>query len=291
MRVSVDPGAEWRQMFREAWRLQRDHYWAADMGGIDWEALRERYAPLVERVGSRAELSDLLWDLQGELRTSHAYEMFGDYRPSPKYAQGFLGADVVYDEARGGWIVERVPRGDSWIPEAASPLAAPGVDVRAGARIAAVGGRRLDAGRSPFACLVHRAGECVELTVVDAGGAPGSDRERRVTVRALKDETLLRYRDWVRANREHVHRATGGRMGYLHLPDMGRARLRGVRPRLPAGDEPRRAGDRRALQRRRARLPARARAPDAAPARLLPAALGTPRRPGPSTRSTAPWWR
>src|SRR5579875_174582 len=92
VKVSVQPLAEWRQMFDEAWRLQREQFWDEDMSGIDWEAVHAQYAPLLERVASRSELSDLLWELQGELGTSHAYEMGGEYRHGPQYRQGFLGS-------------------------------------------------------------------------------------------------------------------------------------------------------------------------------------------------------
>ncbi len=95
VRVEVEPGAEWRQMFTEAWRLQRDYFWSADMTGVDWLEIHDRYLPLVDRVASRSEFSDLLWEMQGELGTSHAYELGGDYRPEPTYTLGSLGADIV----------------------------------------------------------------------------------------------------------------------------------------------------------------------------------------------------
>ncbi|HEX5418147.1 MAG TPA: peptidase, partial [Chloroflexota bacterium] len=114
LKVSIQPGAEWRQMFREAWRLQAEQFWTDDISGIDWRAVYDRYAPLVDRVTTRAELSDLIWELQGELGTSHAYEMGGEYRDGPDYRQGHLGAEWEYDAAAGQYRVGRVPRGDSW---------------------------------------------------------------------------------------------------------------------------------------------------------------------------------
>ena len=94
IRVSVDPRQEWRQMLREVWRLQRDHFWVPDMSGNDWSAIYAQYEPLLDRVSTRAELSDLIWELQGELGTSHAYEMGGDHRKPPSVALGHLGADL-----------------------------------------------------------------------------------------------------------------------------------------------------------------------------------------------------
>src|SRR5205807_3267294 len=108
IKVSVQPAAEWKQMFAEAWRLQREHFWTADMSGVDWQAAYQKYAPLVERVGSRDELSDLFWELQGELGTSHASESLGDYRYHPHYAQGTLGVDWVYDAAQKRYRIAHI---------------------------------------------------------------------------------------------------------------------------------------------------------------------------------------
>ncbi|HEY3999404.1 MAG TPA: PDZ domain-containing protein, partial [Candidatus Xenobia bacterium] len=126
VKVSVRPAVEWRQMFREAWRLQLEHFWVQDMAGLDWHAIYQRYAPLVPRVSTRAEFSDLLWELQGELGTSHAYEMGGEYRASPDYKQGYLGIDVVYDARQKVYKIQRIVEGDGWDPRASSPLAQPG---------------------------------------------------------------------------------------------------------------------------------------------------------------------
>lgn len=213
-RLAVTPEAEWRQMYGEAWRLMRDHFWTADMSGVDWSAVRRRYAPLVARVATRSEFSDLIWEMQGELGTSHCYELGGDYRPAPRYDVGHLGADLVYDARHRGYRIARIVRGDPWNPSASSPLVAPGVNVREGDVIVAVNGRRLDARLTPAECLVNQAGQ--EVTLALAGG-------RVVTVRAARSETPARYREWVERNRLWVHRASRGRAGYIHIPDMGPA--------------------------------------------------------------------
>ncbi|MGH2501701.1 MAG: PDZ domain-containing protein, partial [Ktedonobacterales bacterium] len=141
VKVGVYPGAEWRQMYREAWRLQREQYWTADMSGIDWETVRERYAPLVDRLGSRAELSDLIWEMQGELGSSHAYEFGGEYRERPHFTQGSLGCDWRYDEARGAWVIAAIAHGDVWAPDTTSPLRAPGVNAAVGDAVVAINGQ------------------------------------------------------------------------------------------------------------------------------------------------------
>jgi tricorn protease len=215
VKVSVRPDAEWRQMFREAWRLQREGFWAEDMSGVDWEEVYRRYLPLVDRVGSRAEFSDLLWELQGELGTSHAYEWGGAYRDRPDYRQGFLGVDWEVDLATGGYRIARVLAGDPWWAEYTSAFSRPGVDVRAGDQVLAVGGTPVSQTVTPPQLLVSQAEQEVQVTVRRGDGPP-----RTVTVRPLADERPARYRDWVEANRAVVHERTGGRVGYLHLPDM-----------------------------------------------------------------------
>ena len=141
IRVGVEPRAEWRQMLREVWRLQRDHFWTEDMSGIDWNAVWQRYAPLLPRVATRGELSDLVWELQGELGTSHAYEMGGDHRKPPAVALGFLGAELR--PTPQGHEILRIVQGDAWDAAADSPLNAVGVEARVGERLVAVGGQPL----------------------------------------------------------------------------------------------------------------------------------------------------
>jgi tricorn protease len=217
-RVAIWPSAEWRQMYLEAWRLQREQYWNAEMSGINWQAIRDRYLPLVERLGSRGELSDLIWEMQGELGSSHAYEFGGEYREHPNYAQGSLGCDWRLDEASGRYIIARIVRGDSWSADATSPLLAPGVNVSAGDAVLAINGQRVSRELSPMRLLVNQAGNEVDLLIAPAaGGEP-----RTVTVRAMAGgDFLARYIDWVEGNRKAVHERSGGRVGYIHVPDMG----------------------------------------------------------------------
>jgi tricorn protease len=217
VRVSIQPAAEWKQMFQEAWRLQRENFWTEDLSGIDWDAVHRLYEPLVERVTSRSEFSDLLWEVQGELGTSHAYEMGGEYRPGPNYRQGFLGVDWDYDAAAGAYRVGHIVHGDTWDPATSSPLMGPGVNVSEGDLLLAINGQPLGPDVTPAMRLVNQAGNEVLLTV--RGGA--DSEPRTVTVKALGDERAARYRDWVDANRRKVHEVTHGRVGYIHVPDMG----------------------------------------------------------------------
>ena len=208
------------------------------MAALDWRAIYTRYLPLIERVGTRGEFSDLVWEMQGELGTSHAYEFGGDYRPSPHYSQGALAAELTWSPADDGYRIDNIIEGDAWNRRATSPLTAPGVDVRAGDILLAINGQRLRADLSPAQLLVNQADAEVLLTlamrptpaVIDPDGPPAESDEqpgdepdgtRSYIVKTLYSDVPARYRAWVEENRRRVHAASGGRLGYLHIPDMG----------------------------------------------------------------------
>ncbi|NER83203.1 MAG: peptidase, partial [Leptolyngbya sp. SIO1D8] len=218
VRISVVPQQEWQQMLREVWRLQQEHFWTPDMSGVDWEQVYHRYRPLLDRVSTRSEFSDLVWEMQGELGTSHAYEMGGDYRKEPDYRLGFLGADFAYDTVAETYRITHIAQGDTWTKEA-SPLQQIGLNLQVGDRLLAVDGQPLTQHQAPHALLVHQADCPVQLTVADGDG----QNRRTVTVHTLKNDQQLRYREWVERNYQAVTEATEGRIGYVHIPDMGPA--------------------------------------------------------------------
>ncbi|WP_372697861.1 PDZ domain-containing protein [Arthrobacter sp. JSM 101049] len=215
IRVRLDPPAVWAQAFDEAWRLQRDFYWVEDMAGQDWDAIAETYRPLVDGLGGHDDLVDLLWELHGELGTSHAY-----VTPMPSTdgeRQGLLGADLEFVD--GQWRIADVLAGESSDPQAYSPLAAPGVGVRAGDTLLAVDGIPVpDSG--PARLLQGAAGKTVELTVRDGEQSPAPGSVRRVGAVPVRDDQRLRYHQWVERNRREVREASEGTFGYLHIPDM-----------------------------------------------------------------------
>ncbi|MDX6318643.1 MAG: tricorn protease [Nocardioidaceae bacterium] len=232
LRVEVDPPAEWRQMLDETWRLMRDHFWREDMGGVDWRAARDRYEPVLDRLGSHDDLIDVIWEMQGELGSSHAYAIPPQEREDAERRQGLLGADLEFSGEE--WRITRIVPGDSSNPNARSPLLAPGIAARAGDEIVAVDGRRTSRTQSPMSLLAGTAGQPVELTLRARGRGRGD--LRRVVVVPLAEEFPLRYQDWVRDRREYVHARTDGTIGYLHVPDMmslGWAQLhRDLRPEM-----------------------------------------------------------
>ncbi len=215
--LEVDRASEWAQMLREAWRLMRENFWTPDMSGIDWDEVYRRYQALLPRVATRAEFSDLMWEMQGELGTSHAYEMGGDYRPEPSHRLGHLAMTATYDLAATGFKITKVVDGDSWQDGHDSPLNAPGVALQPGDVIRAVNRQPVGPDLPPEALLVNKAGQPVRLTVIRAGASEPEE----VTVKPLTSEFEAYYRQWVNDNRAYVHQKSQGRLGYVHIPDMG----------------------------------------------------------------------
>ena len=214
-RYLADPGALWRNAYAEAGRFIRHDFWVADLAEVDWDGVLEFYRPLLDRIAGPGDFADLLWEVFGELGTSHAYvKTADDDQDDPEPGLGLLGADLERD-ADGRWTVTRVLPGESSDPRARSPLAAPGAQVGAGDTLLAVDGQLLD-GTGPGPLLVGAAGKPVELIIAPSGGG----EVRRAVVITLTEERRLRYQDWVTGRRQRVRELSGGRIGYLHVPNM-----------------------------------------------------------------------
>jgi tricorn protease len=218
LRMELDPEAEWRQIFAEAWRLERDFFYLPDMGKIDWPQMKRRYEPLLPYVSHRADLTYVIGEMIGELESGHAYTGGGDAPRPEKVPVGALGADLEPDPKAGLWRIARILDGRPWIESRRSPLAEPGIRVAAGDYLLAVNGKDLAASDDPYRLLVETPGHTVTLLV---NSKPSRDGAREVTVGPLGDEQDLRYIDWVESNRKKVEQATGGRVGYVHIPNMG----------------------------------------------------------------------
>ena len=212
VRITVDPGEEWAQMYEEVARLIRHHFWVKDMAGIDWDAVVARYRPLADRVATRDELHDLIWELHGELGTSHAY-VWADPPGLPAVQRmGHLGADLRR-EADGGWRITGLPAAEASVPRSRSPLEP--VGARVGDLVESIDGRPVDPVIGPGPLLVGSGGKVVEVGLRSEAG-----ERHMAAVTLLADERPLRYHAWVAANRAEVRARTDGRIGYLHVPDM-----------------------------------------------------------------------
>ncbi len=215
-RFLADPVALWRHAYDEAGRIMAHDYWVPDMAGVDWPAVLADYRPLLDRIATPADFADLLYEVFGELGTSHAYvsPVLGREEPGGQSTAGLLGADLRADED-GSWRIVRIVPGESSDPRASSPLAVPGARLAAGDRLLSVDGQQVGP-EGPGPLLVGAARKPVELTV--AGAADG--QPRRVVVTPLASENRLRYQDWVASRRAKVRELSDGRLGYLHVPDM-----------------------------------------------------------------------
>lgn len=216
LQLAIDPVAEWRQMFWDAWRLHRDYFYVRNMHGANWPEIGRRYAALLPSVRSRDELDQLIRWMQAELACSHAYLNTGDtqslFRANPP---SFLGIDVEPDPS-GYFKIAAILEGDGFDPDR-SPLAQPGMNVSVGDYLIEVAGVPAKPGTDFLAGLVGRTGQTVSVKVNSSPTAVGA---RTLFVRPIASERDLRYKQWLRENREAVAKASGGRIGYLHLANM-----------------------------------------------------------------------
>ncbi len=221
MRVYVDPRKEWLQIFNETWRMEKDFFYAANMHGLDWQAVYDRYRPLLDHVGRREDLTALLREMIGEMQVGHNYMGGGDVHQPDRVSVGLLGADLRVENDR--YRIAKIYTGELWNPFLKAPLAAPGIGVSEGDYILAVNGRSVTGADNIFALMAGTVGEQVTLTVGKA--ADGNDSED-VVVEPVANERALRLWHWIEENRRYVDEKTGGKVGYVYLPNTGGAGYR-----------------------------------------------------------------
>ena len=214
--VPVEPRAEWRQMFADAWRFERDFFYDPNMHGVDWAGLRTRYAKLLDDAVTRWDVNFVLGELIGELNASHTYRGGGDEEQPAKRSVGMLGVD--WELANGAYRIKSIVRGGPWDAGTRSPLDEPGVNVRQGDYVLAVNGVPLDVKADPWASFQGLGDKTVVLTV---SSSPGRTGAREVVVKCLADETELRFRAWIEERRRLVDKATNGKVGYIYVQSTG----------------------------------------------------------------------
>jgi tricorn protease len=216
LEMTVDPKAEWRQIFNDVWRLERDFFYDPGMHGVDWTAMRERYGKLLEAAVTRWDVNYVIGELIAELNASHTYRGGGDTEEPAPVLTGYIGVD--WEVADGAYRIKRIVDGAPWDSEVRSPLLEPGIKVKAGDYVLAVNGRPLDAAQAPWGAFAGLAEQTVELTV---NGKPTADGARKVLVRTLAGEDRLRNLEWIEAHRKRVEEASNGRIGYIYVPSTG----------------------------------------------------------------------
>jgi tricorn protease len=216
--LRVDRHAEWAQIYNECWRQMRDFFFSPTMNGADWPAMRAKYAELVPYAQTRYDLTYLLGELVGEIHNSHTYVGGGDAPKAPRVPMGLLGAKLTRDPQSRAYRIDHILAGDNWQDATRSPLTEIGVDVKEGDFILAVDGRPVRELPNIYAALAGKAGVQV---VLEVNAKPSDEGARKVTVVPIADEAPLYYRAWVQHNIDYVTEKTGGKVGYIHIPDMG----------------------------------------------------------------------
>jgi tricorn protease len=215
--INIDLKKEWKQIFNEIWRMGKEFFWNEEMSGVDWDSVKAKYEPVVDRINSREELNDLLWEMQGELGTSHAYIFGGELQKTKGYKIGLLGADFDFDKAKSLYKVSRIYKGDTFSKDKFSPLLLPGVNVEVGDYILSVNGEVVEPDVHPYKYLLNYAGKEAVLTVSKTGK---TEDAREVSVPTIPNETPLIYRDWVNYKIKYVSEKTNNDVGYFHIPNM-----------------------------------------------------------------------
>ncbi|HET9047585.1 MAG TPA: S41 family peptidase [Chiayiivirga sp.] len=215
-RLRVDPVAEWQQMFNDAWRMHRDHFYDANLRGVDWVATRQHYAPLLARVSDRLELDDLLAQMMGELGALHSQVRGGEFRKADE-VPAYAGLGATWSRTADGWSIDRIYRTEAELPSQRGPLQASQIDVREGDVIVAVNGRKAVEAADLSELLANTSGRQVLLETLRAGK---HQKQIVVPVDAMREDAL-RYADWLESRRAAVAKAGQGKIGYLHLRAMG----------------------------------------------------------------------
>jgi len=216
--VNRVPAAEWAQIFNEVWRRFRDFFYVENMHGYDWEALREQYSPWLEHVAHRSDLNYVIGEMIAELNVGHAYIQGGDYEIPDRAPVALPGARFAADAASGRYKIDRIFDGENQEEKYRSPLTEVGVDITVGDYVLAIDGEDLTVGENPYRLLRYKGNRPVTFTVNDT---PTMEGAREVTFVPLTSENSLVYRAWVEGCRRQVTEMSDGRVGYLHIPDMG----------------------------------------------------------------------
>lgn len=219
MTAYVDPREEWRQIFNEAWRIHRDFFYVPNMHGVDWPAMRDHYAKMLDDCVSRDDVTYVIGEMIAELNVGHAYVRgAGDVESEPRVSTGMLGCDFELDD--GAFRITKIYQGAPWDLDARGPLSQPGTDVKEGDYLLAVNGVPLDTARDPWAAFQGSADRTITLTVSEEPTMGDSARE--IVVKTAGSEATYRYRAWIEENRAHVDERTDGRVGYIYVPNTGR---------------------------------------------------------------------
>ena len=216
MVMKIDPKKEWHQIYTDGWRIFRDYFYVNNMHGVDWKAIHDRYTPLVDHVGHRADLDYILGEIISETNTGHSYVDWGDFERVKRVDTGLLGADLKANESAGRYQISKIYAGENWNEKRRSPLTEQGVNVKEGDYLIAINGTDLTISMNPYELLENTVGKTVEITVNSKPEATGA---KTYTIKPIDSELELFYLNWVNERRAMVDKLSGGKIGYIHVPN------------------------------------------------------------------------
>ena len=216
LEMTVMPRDEWKQIFTDVWRLQRDFFYDKIMHGVDWDAMRKQYGELIDKAVTRSDVNYIIGELIAELNASHTYRGGGDDETPLRRQVGYLGVD--WDLGDGAFKIKKIISGAPWDSEVRSPLLESGIKVNSGDYILAVNGITIDVTRDPWSAFEGLADKTIELTI---NNNPSLDGAWNIIVKTMSDETRLRNLEWIESNRKRVDEATNGKIGYVYVPSTG----------------------------------------------------------------------
>jgi tricorn protease len=214
--MKIDPRKEWNQIYTDGWRIFRDYFYESNIHGVDWKGIHDRYSPLVQYVSHRADLDYILGEIISETNTGHCYDDWGDFERVKRVNTGLLGAELNADQTSGKYQITKIYAGENWNEARRSPLTEQGVDVKEGDYLIAINGKELNLSMNPYELLENTVGKMVELTV---SSNPDGSGARTSTIRPISSELELFNLNWVNERRAMVDKLSGGKIGYIYVPN------------------------------------------------------------------------
>lgn len=216
MQMKIDPIKEWNQIFNDGWRIYRDYFYVDNLHGVDWKAVKKRYAQLVPYVGHRADLDYILGEIISESNTGHSYVDWGDFKQVKRVESGLLGAELSADQSAGRYKITKIYKGQNWSESRRSPLTEQGVDVNEGDYLLSINGHEITTDQNPYEFLENTAGKEVEILV---NSKPEFTGARTSMIKPVTSELELKYYNWVEERRAMVEKLSNGKIGYIHVPN------------------------------------------------------------------------
>lgn len=216
MVMKIDPKKEWAQIYTDGWRIFRDYFYVSNIHGVDWKGIKERYTPLVQHVSHRADLDYILGEIVSETNTGHTYVDWGDFERVKRVDTGLLGAELNADQTSGKYQIAKIYSGENWNEARRSPLTEQGVNVKEGDYLIAINGTELTLSMNPYEMLENTVGKMVEITV---NAKPESAGAKTYTIKPISSELELLNLNWVLERRAMVDQLSGGKIGYIYVPN------------------------------------------------------------------------